>query len=794
MAAPLSHHELKPSQNESLVKDENVHRLATTLPPTSSDAARPTMIGDSQADLSGVTTVVVPSGVDVQNERVSALGPQVSGAILPNQISTVAEYLGKPVMVRSGTWNFVDAVNTLLVDFDVFAALDGVSMWKDKLSGYFGMRMTTVIRVAINATPFHAGHLRLGYYPAPQVNPEKINQHNIHFTSFNQLPGVDVSCADESVILKIPYIAPARFMELTSTGRHSPGRVQLRVLMPLLGGSTSSAVTWNVWMHFEDVELFGQSYRLIAQSDRAKKSIRIRRAPRNPQEEEQTPVSSFLSQAALATRPLAAIPTIAPLLGPTQWMLNAASQVAGALGWSKPNHDSENNRVGTNIHWNMASATGMDNAQKMSLFSDNKLVTINDASPSDDDEMSINYVKKIWAPYQSFQLNSSNTIGQQVYSVELRPSQYVNASGSLRFHTPISFLGELFDLYRGSIEFKLKFAKTAFHAGQIQISFVPGPHDVTISLDQTRMAYRLIFDLQESDEICVRVPYVFPFDYFQRAINWGRMYVHVLTPLRAPDTTSQVIDTLVYVRGGDDLEFAAPSRYLAGGLGTEAPIPDIEAQGGNVEVEGTTCVTLGQEDPLASVAFASHAQGEQANSLLSLMKRYEPVNHLPNTVGYVEIMPWFISTLATTAQLGSPRHSLIMACYAFYRGGVKIRQCVTGAPVAPTIFAYQNDNTAATWVQNSPIVNGPTFPLNVVSAVPYAANSAGGAVTIPYHSKVRFSPTQYAFYSAPTTPTFTQPNGVVRFSDPGTTYFTYRAFDDDFQLLFFVGVPVLRVS
>lgn len=156
------------------------------------------------SDAAGVTSVAMDASVVVETRVPKLLDPEIAGAILPNQIQSVAEYLSKPYLVASGSWQTSNTINDLLYSGDVADMILANSMWREKLQGYYGMRFNTVLRVTLNGTPFHAGSVRIGYYPAPETNPNKVPEHTQHYVSFNQLPGVYLTPSEESVVLKIP--------------------------------------------------------------------------------------------------------------------------------------------------------------------------------------------------------------------------------------------------------------------------------------------------------------------------------------------------------------------------------------------------------------------------------------------------------------------------------------------------------------------------------------------------------------------------------------------------------------
>lgn len=749
--------------------------------------------------MAGVTSVAMDSAVVVESRVPKTLNPEVAGSILPNQIQSVAEYLDKPYLVASGSWGTSATYNASLYGANVADMLLQNAMWREKLQGYYGIRFTTVLRLTLNGTPFHAGILRMGYYPAPETNIDKVNEHTQNFVSFNQLPGVYLTPLQESVVLKIPYASPLRFMELTTLDRVSPARAEIRILEPLVvGASGSPSITWNLWMSLEDVELFGQSTTVVAQSQVPSVRPRIRQRG-SQQEREHTPVSSFLSGVAQASAPLATIPSIAPFVGPTQWMLNAAALTAGALGWSKPAHDDMNMRVTRSNHWNVPNATGTDNAQKMSLFSDNKLMVLDDSTIDGTDQCSIAFIKRQWAPWRGVAFSTAQNVGDQVTQWALQPTEFYTEDLSTRYFTPVSWLAEQFQCYRGSLEFKFMFAKTAFHAGQIQFSFVPGPVGSTVAFDVTPKAYRLVHDFQDAEEVCIRVPFVSPMDYRYRNESFGRFFIHVLTPLRAPETCSQYISAAIFVRGGEDFEVATP-RLFEWTPGSTIQT-ELEAQGGSTEVTGDLCHTMGEDDPLGSTLFSGHTQGEHVSSVLTLLKRYEQVvMPVVSEDKFAVFYPWTIFSTGGAETHRSDRHSSILSCYAFMRGGVRIRFMELTPGQKPTYFELWNNGQALEWYNAFTLERTSDTPAFVTTArAHYDTAGEGGAVAVPYQGKFRYCPTTWNVAGVtPTAPTGWHPSGTLAYRGYGTgdgadDRLMLRAFDDDFQPVFWVGVPPHRI-
>lgn len=154
-------------------------------------------------------------GVTVERHLEKEFPKPIMEAMDPNHVNTVIDYLNKPVIVDQVTWATSATRGTILNNspnngFNSWTYVSGVQMWVDKLKGFLGLRSTLCLRLEINGTPFHAGRLRLCYYPAADISDGKHKNHEGNFISLSQLPGVDIEASESAVTLRIPYTSIAR--------------------------------------------------------------------------------------------------------------------------------------------------------------------------------------------------------------------------------------------------------------------------------------------------------------------------------------------------------------------------------------------------------------------------------------------------------------------------------------------------------------------------------------------------------------------------------------------------------
>ena len=733
-------------------------------------------------------------------DPVSAIQPvgrseQVEELFAPNSVSSISDYLAKPYQVFQGPFTVVDPIGAILYAADSFTYYTNF-LKVNKLRGFYGLRSTLCVRLDLNGTPYHAGRLRLCYYPCFSENPRKGGAHVQNVIPISQLPGVDIEANETSVLLRIPYVATTHFIELSATPVDW-GRVYVSVISPLrTGPDNQQQINYRVWTWMEDVELFGQTVSAVTQGPKRQKRTA-------PSDAEAKPVSTFFSELSTFAGRITSIPLIGAYAGTVSWAAAALSGAASAFGWSKPLERSTISRVYHNPAQAMPNFNATDPAIPMSLDSSAKLRAVSDFSPDGQDEMSLSFIKSQYSYLDFFLFSTTNSAGEQLYSRALTPVDCQRVvSPTEVYKTPVSYLAEVFRFYRGGLDWMFKSAKTGFHRGQIAITFVPGPCPVNISLDDSSFAYREIYDLSTGNVIKVETPWMIPLDYLRTDTAFGRIYVHVVTPLQAPETVGTDVYFSVYVRGSNDLEFAGPvePRYIpCFTQGPQGPKVDqtqddvVNAPVGNAPMH-----------PLGVVA-SQNAMSEMVLSIASLLKRHVHFGApVIGTSTMARFYPWVLDaeyTVPSTNAFRTKYQSFLLSPYAFMRGSVRIGTKVNNVDsIDPNLAERSRDMIAYTsYGQADPVFTAvPAQPAPTSGSRGYLAYTHSSrengvlSVQVPYQCPTRVTPIRY-HKDLTDVPEYNAPMPELTITAPtGTGGFT-RAYGDDFQALFFVGIPRLAV-
>lgn len=781
----------------------------------------------SEVDVNG-TTKFIDSTIVQQQVYNAGYSPTT---LIPVRDQTISDFLMKPQIIHSGTWDTSQLARTSLAGGLVSAPLAGVAIWAHKLEGFGLVRGTAVIRVVINANPFQQGKLILAFAPgASSTNP--VTHLFRTRASITQLPNVEIDCRDAAAVMEIPYIAPTEYYSLHSGDDYGWGLYELLVLAPLqVGSGGETTVDWTMYIHFTDVEMAApiapQSTGNVRGGSRPRKSKMVTSRTEATSIAEGGPISSALMVAANVAGKLAGIPSISAIAAPASWMARGAAGVASWFGWAKPLDDRPVSKVSRLNLPGMSNATGVSGASNMGLYHDSSLAVLDNMVGNDLDEMSFNYLKVRKAYVGDVQWTTSNGVGDLILtsSTDLPGESYTTPEGDvLLYLPPYAYISKFFRAWRGSVVYTFKLVKTDFHSGRLSVTFTPFPSNEDPSLSNSTLCLREIIDVRGKSEFSISVPYLLHTAYQRVGVPSGTLSIRVLNELRAPTTVSTSITMLIYMSAGDDYELAIP------GSGVTAPIPVVPQIGGadaSVDQTIVSGVVGGYSVTPIDMVPSSQCIGEMFTSVKQLLTKFTPlvsVSDISSTTPSIGVYPFVIQTVYRNGNLEQVQQPFLTGDalsyfgvgYAFYRGGVKILDSpdvTTGqTPVvmeaALTYSETDPDGSPKTVLQvdvdYSNFFNSKqnllTISLDAVQVKTLNARQIfdpinGLEVSVPYYCKTRMSLVRAGFWDSPSyVPEFEDtPQAYMRIQrKAGQATFVhklFRACADDFQLAYFIGFP-----
>jgi len=516
------------------------------------------------------TTTFTDEGITISVGKTTKNEP--SAITMPD--SDIKNFLAKPFLIKQGSWATTDVYTggSHLFNTGIATQLVSNAFWTNKLQGYNLMRAKAIIRIVINATPFQQGKLLLSVMPLASnyasADAGFANRHVYTLQGLRMLPCVEIDCRDSVATLEIPYIAPTNWFNIKQV-KYDWGTMYLNVLSQLATGGTEHTVDYSIYLHFEDLELAGPMVPQMAK-------FKGRTGALSEAEEAKYStgsVSGVLKTVSSVATALEGVPILADVMGPVSWVSGWLGNAAAAFGWSKPITEEAGMHMSQQYNRYMATSDGLDNSYPLAISATNKTCVTDRLSLYDCDEMSYKFLSRVSTFWKTISWSGATTSGNPVLANQAMYPQAFFGTGTftsgahvVTFHQgpPIYYLSPWFALWRGSIELTLKFAKTDYHSGRLQITWTPysNTSDTAPDLVTGMLALREIIDLRTQSEITLTLPYLLESNYISN--KWGTVTpsgwldIIVLNELRAPDTCSADIDMLMYVRGGPDFEFACP--------------------------------------------------------------------------------------------------------------------------------------------------------------------------------------------------------------------------------------------
>lgn len=738
---------------------------------------------------------------------------------------TVTSFLERPINFRTASWGN-QAAGARLASFNYPSDVVKNPMYSKKLQNFLALRADLVVRVQVNAQPFHAGRLMLSWTPFLNYLGSNrtyyytnTDQDFLTPVSGNPRVEIDLSTTTEATMV-IPFVSPFLYYNLV-TGAGDIGTFQLIVYSPLVDLVSGGNIDYTIWVNMTNVRAefptgMPTSVAQIGEEDNT--------------QQKQGFITKQTSAYSTILEPLTNIPLVGPMIGYAKTGVDALHAVAATHGWSKPHNTADIQLFKQAPARYMCNSDGSDMATNLGISATNELEHLQSLFRTEADEMSIDYVARTYNYVGRFKWNKGMGPGTQLYSHTVSPVSWFAKTGTTGLCVPhLFFCATNFVLWRGGINIKFKFVKTKFHSGRVRIFYTPGLFNSTLPSNFEHDAnYSTVVDLRSDTDVEFNLPYVATVPWlhikespwvgsFDQTQVCGSVYMEVLNELVNTSTVSDTVEVLVEVCGAEDIEFAVP---IQPNLCPRAnPTNNNNLRRNVMQMLTTSVAQVGTDTgdtPLeearseptsfAEVPLQPHnttyneamlTMGEKITSFRQLIKRFHMITPPSSDRFWTFKQPFWINPnkfVGTTKEGSSDLDSLswFASLYAFYRGStrVKIAPINTTSPLQvllkPT-YLYGNGGI---------IEPDTTWPrIDSRGADVFLPQTEGiYELAFPYYSSY---PVTLTTYNATNSDVLDARNGfnrAIATFHVETNAYVYRAAGDDFSFGFLLGPPVLNHS
>jgi len=517
---------------------------------------------------------------------------------------TIIDFLERPTLLSQGAFTTTDI--TTLYSVDPFLALV-TGAKAPKLNGIYGVKADLEITLNVNATRFQSGRYILAFLPSggiPISAPAFATYRRMHATTLvniTQLPHVEIDIASQThVTLSLPWKGVAPFFVNLSTYPVGFGQLFLYPYVGLQSSSGDSVAGYTIWASMKNVSLIGPTVTQSALGDAEAKR------------KGKGPVETVLSKVALASNILGDLPLLGNSVKGVGWSASLLARAAHAFGWSKPlDMSAPMVTRGHQIKF-LENVDGISTAKQIGAVSTNAVDPVPMNVHSAVDEMSYDFVKQVYAYFQTVPWTASYAAGTQLASFSVTPNEF-NAYGSGYVMPPVCFLANTHQYWRGSLKYRFKFVKNEFYSGRLMFSYEPNYKATNISttIAQTEFDRRIVVDVRQTNEVELTVPFISPFMFQEGTTGIGHLIITVIDPLVAPSTVPSTISIVTEICGGPDFEVAAPLGCV---FEPWAPFVTQSALSSSVKAD------LGSPSDKASLLPATMCIGEKMMSFRQLWK------------------------------------------------------------------------------------------------------------------------------------------------------------------------------
>lgn len=762
---------------------------------------------------------------------------------------TLKQFLAKPYIVQSGELQTTD-LPTTFPNVRLSSAMYVNDHYYKKIHGILSLRYTTVITLQVNANKFQQGRYILGFVPTGGMRDDGtnknvttwINMHRANKTQITQLHHVEIDINKTTEVqLRIPYqggfTAMANYKQANLQTFGDPGIFFLYPYSPLKAAAGSTTASYTIWIHYEDVETFGNTaygtytpppgveLQMAWNPRRSKQGKPLDLL--GAEEEKPRSVSTGLKLISEGAGELIKVPFLSSIAGTVSWATDFLSNTAYSFGWSKPRINTEICRQNRFPHAYIATHDQGDDAQPLALSSQNRVGILPGFASTDLDELDIDYLKSISSYIDTVSWSLSSSSSTLLWKRDLSPFHLMgHPQDSMDQHTTVSFFSTLFSRYSGGFRFHIKIVKTEFHTGRLLFAFNPVESSIfnntDVAFNDTALIHKTILDVREKSEFIIEVPYVSILPWrnchrnFDQPIvqnfdaSYGSVSLFVLDELVAPETVVNSVDVLIEVSGADDLRFSVP---IGAGY---APLHPTEMQMSSLLEFNTNPLIVdtnavgGSKVSQDTIIKDEACVGEIVTSLRPLLKRGSLMGYTTAaaaTTQNLNILPyaWVCQQAGSTfsGEMTYDIFTMLSSMYALQRGGVRLRIMQTaatgqvtasmrnsnsGEPPRNNVFSITN-TSSQNYIDDSPnrpLANQLQQLGGIAVDVPYyhynhASTSAGQMIA--QDSKYAFALTTGANNN--TVDFQFQPS--INFS----TTTTYRSVSDDCNFGCFVSIPLL---
>lgn len=633
--------------------------------------------------------------------------------------ASLGSYLQRPVAINTFSW--VEGSTTIpQLSFNPWGLYFNTTAIKNKINNYARLRAKLHLKFVINASPFYYGALRVCYNPIDSAN-RALTVSAGDQIMFSQMPGDFLYPADmTSMEMELPFLWPHAWLDVgVLNDFNTMGTIHYYLYSQLrsANGATGQNVTITCYAWATDVELAGLTSGLSLQAD---------------EYDDVGPISGPATAVANVAAKLVGAPVIGPLARATEIGARAVGGIASLFGYSNPPVINDVHAFVPKAFHTFSSVETSMPMDKLTIDPKNEITvdkTVTGASAEDPLVISDFCARSSYVI--SLLWTDAYAPGTQLLRIPVTPRNYASNAGVNQNYinsTPAAHAASMFSQWRGGMIYTLKFVKSRYHTGRVQISW--DPSTVPLTNAETTTVTRIV-DLQMETEVEFIIPFKAQDPWLKTSntgSNWaittggtvttdpdafnGYIRVTVLNELTGP-ANSQQIDVLLFARTAPDFQLSVPAELPQWSYLTVQSL-EVEELAKTADISippDTNAITVGET--IRSLRTLLHRTTYYHREFLGNPFASSGVYYAKNLFYLVNYIPRFPTefgfnpdgvnyaiglTVANKSQFQfSPNHPInwLANCFAGYRGGIVHQyNTIANGHALPDELSVERDQTS----------------------------------------------------------------------------------------------------
>jgi hypothetical protein len=484
--------------------------------------------------------------------------------------ATLSNFFSRPIKIASINWTvgatFGTTVNPWQLYFENLRVIN-------RLTNYNVLRAKLCVRIMINGNGFHYGRALASYRPLH-------NEDEMVAWRYGLVPQDIIGASQRMHVwidptksqggtLCLPYVYYKNGMSIPEQEWREMGELDIASVTTLehANGGTDS-VTISVFAWAEDVSL---SIPTVAEPGAL--------APQASEYEEAAsgPISGPAHSASQIARALSVVPSIKPMALATEMAMSTLGNIAKLFGMSRPVDAGPIVSVKPSYVGNLANTNVVDTSTKLT-FDVKQELTIDPVATGlgPTDEMAFSSIASRESYLTQFSWPTTAVPETLLWNCRVTPAllDQASPSGFTEYHlTPVAWVAQPFENWRGTINFRFQIVASAFHKGRIKVVYDPYYNSST----EYNVQYTHVIDLAKERDFTVSIDWGQELSFldhndnltvpFSTALLGGAAHeeangivgIYVVNDLTTPSAVLSDVSVLVSVYASDNFEVVNPN-------------------------------------------------------------------------------------------------------------------------------------------------------------------------------------------------------------------------------------------